>query len=82
MKKEDKIVNQAYNDTKQFLINDTKKWTSKKGSFISYGLLNAVFEMLFSMTNKYNVMEVIIMSLSNFLNEEEIKFFFKSEGSK
>ena len=82
MKKYDKIVNQAYDDTMHFLINDTKKWDSNNGSFLSYGLLNAVFEMLFSMTSKYNVIEVIIMSLSNFLDEEEIKFFFKSEGSK
>ena len=74
MKKEDKIVDMAYNDTKNFLLNDTQKWAEKKasGSFIAYGLLNAVFEVLFSLApSKEQAMEIIQMSLVNFLDEED-----------
>ena len=74
MKKEDKIVNMAYDDTKNFLLNDTKRWAEEKGggSFIAYGLLNAVFEVLFSLSpSKEVAMELIQMSLCNFIDKEE-----------
>ena len=72
MKPEDKIVNMAYDDTMSFLINDTQKWAKQndKGSFIAYGLLNAVFEVLFSLApSKENAMEIINMSLSNYIEQ-------------
>tara|TARA_Y100001963_G_scaffold154528_1_gene243500 strand:+ start:481 stop:810 length:330 start_codon:yes stop_codon:yes gene_type:complete len=71
MKKEDKIVNMAYDDTIAFLLNNKKtdKWRGKNGSFISYGLLNAVFETLFSLApSKEVAMELIHMSLCNFID--------------
>ena len=74
MKKEDKIVNMAYDDTMNFLINDTQKWANEKadGSFISYCLLNAVFEVLFKLSpSKSDAMEIIYMSLSNFVEKED-----------
>ena len=73
MKKEEKIVNMAYKDTMSFLLNDTEKWAKKEccGSFISYGLLNAVFEVLFSLApSKEDAMEIIQMSLCNFMDDE------------
>ena len=72
MKKEDRIVNMAYDDTKNFLLNDTQRWAKEKanGSFIAYGLLNAVFEVLFSLApSKEDAMEIIQMSLCNFIDD-------------
>ena len=74
MSKEDKIVNMAYQDTRDFLLYDTERWgkAKKGGSFIAYGLLNAVFETLFSLApSKDAVIETILMSLSNFLEKED-----------
>ena len=73
MKKENKLVDMAYNDTRNFLINDTQNWGKEKnsGSFVAYGLLNAVFEVLFSLApSKEGAMELIQMSLINFMDEE------------
>ena len=73
MLKEDKIVEMAYKDTKGFLINGTKKWNKENGSLLSYGLLNAVFEVLFSLApSKESAMEIVDMSLSNFISDEEV----------
>ena len=49
MKKEDKIVNMVFDDTQEFLLsrNNWVKYKSK-GQYIAYGLLNAVFEAIFS----------------------------------
>tara|TARA_R100001126_G_C4766135_1_gene120128 strand:+ start:138 stop:371 length:234 start_codon:yes stop_codon:yes gene_type:complete len=74
MKKEDKIVNMAYDDTIAFLLNNEKtdKWKGKEGSFIAYGLLNAVFEVLFDCApSKESAMDLIQMSLCNFISEEK-----------
>ena len=74
MKKENKLVDMAYNDTRNFLIKDTQNWGKEKnsGSFVAYGLLNAVFEALFSLApSKEQAMEIIQMSLVNFLDEED-----------
>tara|TARA_Y100000310_G_C19989386_1_gene493416 strand:+ start:61 stop:282 length:222 start_codon:yes stop_codon:yes gene_type:complete len=73
MKKEDKIVNMAYNDTRDFLLNGTDTWAKEKsgGSFIAYGLLNAVFEVIFHLApSKKEAMEIVTMSLSNFMEKE------------
>ena len=71
MKKEQKIVDMAYDNTMFFLEKQTKHWGGKSGNFISYGLLNAVFEMIFYLApSKENAMEIITMSLSNFLEVE------------
>ena len=72
MKKEDKIVNMAFDDTHEFLLN-RKNWAKHKarGQYISYGVLNAVFDVIFSLApSKESAMEVINMSLSNFLYKE------------
>ena len=72
-KKHEDIVNRAYEDTMDFLRNDTDKWAKESccGSFISYGLLNAVFQMIFTMApNDEDAMEIIMMSLSNFTEVE------------
>ena len=72
MKKEDKIVNMAFDDTLEFLLN-RKNWAKHKarGQYISYGVLNAVFDVIFSLApSKESAMEVINMSLSNFLYKE------------
>ena len=74
MKKENKLVDMAYNDTRNFLIKDTQNWGKEKnsGSFVAYGLLNAIFEALFSLApSKEQAMEIIQMSLVNFLDEED-----------
>ena len=59
-----------YNQFKLLLNNKkTDKWRGKNGSFISYGLLNAVFETLFSLApSKEVAMELIHMSLCNFID--------------
>ena len=75
MKKEDKIVNMVFDDTQEFLLsrNNWVKYKSK-GQYIAYGLLNAVFEAIFSIApSKEAAMEVINMSLCNFLHQEEQK---------
>ena len=75
MKKEDKIVNMVFDDTQEFLLsrNNWVKYKSK-GQYIAYGLLNAVFEAIFSIApSKESAMEVINMSLANFLYKEEQK---------
>ena len=74
MKKKNKLIDMAYNDTRNFLINDTQNWGKEKnsGSFVAYGLLNAVFEVLFSLApSKEAAMEIIQMSLINFIDEED-----------
>ena len=71
-KKEEKIVNMAYEDTMHFLINDTEKWKKDSccGSFLAYGLLNAVFEMIFYLApSQEDAMEIIMMSLTNFTGD-------------
>lgn len=76
MNKEDKIVEMAYDDTIGFLLNNKKtdKWKGKNGSFIAYGLLNAVFEVLFNLApSKVDAMEIIQMSLCNFIDEENLE---------
>ena len=73
MKKEDKVVEMAYDDTMHFIVYGTDKWNKEKGSFLSYGLLNAVFEVLFSLApSKESAMEIVDMSLSNFISDEEL----------
>ena len=72
-KKHEDAVNMAYEDTMDFLRNDTEKWAKESccGSFIAYGLLNAVFQMIFELApNDENAMEIIMMSLSNFTGEQ------------
>ena len=74
MIKENRIVNMVYEDTKDFLLYDTDRWSKAKnsGSFVAYGLLNAVFETLFHLApSKDAVIETILMSLSNFLEKED-----------
>ena len=75
MKKEDKIVNMVFDDTHEFLLT-RKNWSKykSKGQYIAYGLLNAVFDMIFSLApSKESAMEIINMSLTNFLVSEEDK---------
>ena len=71
MTKEDKIVNKVYEDTMYFLSNETNSWNSFNGSYVAYGLLCAVFNSLFKMTNKNNVIEVILMALTNHIDKSD-----------
>ena len=75
MKIEDKIVNMVFDDTHEFLsTRDNWSKYKSKGQYIAYGVLNAVFDVIFSLApNKESAMEVINMSLANFLNEEKQK---------
>ena len=75
MEKEDRIVDMAYEDAKEFLLKKTKHWGNEKdsGSFVAYGLLNAVFEALFHMApSKKDAMEIVSMSLMNFVTPDEL----------
>ena len=84
MKTEDKIVNMVFDDTHEFLLT-RDNWSKYKsqGQYIAYGLLNAVFDMIFSLApSKESAMEIINMSLTNFLVSEEDKKKFKQENNK
>ena len=73
MKLEDKIVNMVYDDMHEFLIT-RKNWAKHKakGQYIAYGLLNKVFEVIFGLApTKESAIEVISMSLINFLDKEK-----------
>ena len=66
MNNTDKVVDMAYNETIDFLLSK-ESWKGENGSLISYGLLNAVFHIIFKhCPSKEIAMELIIMSLSNF----------------
>ena len=82
MKTEDKIVNMVFDDTHEFLLTrDNWSKYKAKGQYIAYGLLNAVFDMIFSLApSKESAMEIINMSLTNFLVSEEDKKKFKEEN--
>ena len=82
MKTEDKIVNMVFDDTHEFLLTrDNWSKYKSKGQYIAYGLLNAVFDMIFSLApSKESAMEVINMSLTNFLVSEEDKKKFEKEN--
>ena len=82
MKTEDKIVNMVFDDTHEFLLTrDNWSKYKAKGQYIAYGLLNAVFDMIFSLApSKESAMEIINMSLTNFLVSEEDKKKFKQEN--
>ena len=71
MKKQE-IVDMVFQDTHEFLLTrDNWAKYKSKGQYIAYGLLNAVFDVIFSLApSKESAMEVINMSLGNFLNEE------------
>ena len=72
-KKEDKIVSMVYDDMIEFLTSK-KSWKGKNGNFVAYGLLNAVFQMIFSLApSKKAGMQIVMMSLSNFMEEKQNK---------
>ena len=82
MKTEDKIVNMVFDDTHEFLLT-RDNWSKYKsqGQYIAYGLLNAVFDMIFSHApSKESAMEIINMSLTNFLVSEKDKKKFIKEN--
>ena len=81
MKKQE-IVNMVFDDTHKFLLT-RKNWSKVKsqGQYIAYGILNAVFDMIFSLApSKESAMEIINMSLTNFLVSEEDKKKFEKEN--
>ena len=82
MKTEDKIVNMVFDDTHEFLLTrDNWSKYKAKGQYIAYGLLNAVFDMIFSLApSKESAIEIINMSLTNFLVSEEDKEMFIKEN--
>ena len=74
MKKQE-IVDMVFQDTHEFLLTrDNWDKVKSKGQYIAYGLLNAVFDVIFSLApSKESAMEIINMSLTNFLLSEEDK---------
>ena len=81
MKKQE-IVDMVFQDTYDFLITrDNWDKVKSKGQYIAYGLLNAVFDVIFSLApSKESAMEIINMSLTNFLLSDEDKQKFKQEN--
>ena len=77
---QDQLVNLVQDETTEWL-KSRESWASEhkeSGSFIAYGLLNSVFDVLFSLApSKASVVEIIQMSLSNFMSEEDLKNHFK-----
>ena len=80
MKKQE-IVDMVFQDTHEFLLTrDNWSKYKTKGQYIAYGLLNAVFDTIFSLApSKESAMEIINMSLTNFLLSEEDKQKFDEE---
>ena len=81
MKKQE-IVDMVFQDTHEFLLaRDNWSKVKSKGQYIAYGLLNAVFDMIFSLApSKESAMEIINMSLTNFLVSEKDKKKFIKEN--
>ena len=79
--KEQQIVDMVFEDTHEFLLTrDNWGKVKSKGQYIAYGLLNAVFDVIFSLApSKESAMEIINMSLTNFLLSEEDKQKFEQE---
>ena len=65
----DSMVDMAYKETMEFLLS-RKKWAGKRGSFLAYGMFNAVFETLFQIAPKEDVRCILEMSLQNFTEEK------------
>ena len=82
--KEQQIVDMVFEDTHEFLLTrDNWEKVKSQGQYIAYGLLNAVFDMIFSLApSKESAMEIINMSLTNFLVSEKDKQKFKQENNK
>ena len=80
--KKQQIVDMVFDDTHEFLLTrDNWEKVKSQGQYIAYGLLNAVFDMIFSLApSKESAMEIINMSLTNFLVSEEDKKKFKQEN--
>ena len=76
------IVDMVFEDTHEFLLTrDNWEKVNSQGQYIAYGLLNAVFDMIFSLApSKESAMEIINMSLTNFLVSEEDKKKFIKEN--
>ena len=76
------IVDMVFEDTHEFLLTrDNWEKVKSQGQYIAYGLLNAVFDMIFSLApSKESAMEIINMSLTNFLVSEEDKKKFEKEN--
>ena len=71
MKKE-KIVQMVYNDTMDFMFS-RDNWAKVKteGSFIAFGILRAVFGVVFDLApNKKEALSVISMALEEYTEEE------------
>ena len=76
------IVDMVFEDTHEFLLTrDNWEKVKSQGQYIAYGLLNAVFDKIFSLApSKESAMEIINMSLTNFLVSEEDKKKFEKEN--
>ena len=73
MDKGEKVTNMAYNDTKAFLAT-TRHWAKEEccGSYICYGLLIAVLEVVFSLApSKEDAMEIVMAAVDNFVKESD-----------
>ena len=69
----DQVVEKVYQETHDFIVwgNDWEKY-KLNGQYVLYGLLNAVFEVAFKLApSKESVVEIVNMSLANFLIDKE-----------
>ena len=65
------IVNMVFEDTHKFLLN-RKNWSKVKsqGQYIAFGLLSAVFDVIFSLApSKEDAIIVINMALEDYKQE-------------
>ena len=66
------IVNEVSDETMSFLLSrDWHKYSkeAKAGAFISYGILNPIFETIFTQApSKDAAMTIVAMSLANFVD--------------
>ena len=70
--KEQQIVDMVFEDTHEFLLTrDNWEKVKSQGQYIAYGLLNAVFDVIFSLApSKESAMMVIDMALEDYYKKE------------
>ena len=75
-KEAEEVISMVYEDVMGFLYKSEqcKKWHNKNGSFISLGILNAVFNVIFGITpSKKVACQLVFSSLAEFLGDKDEK---------
>tara|TARA_Y100001972_G_scaffold116002_1_gene153350 strand:+ start:1642 stop:1896 length:255 start_codon:yes stop_codon:yes gene_type:complete len=68
--KTEKIVEKVYNDTMDFMLANDWDKIKTEGSTIAYGILSAVFNVIFSLApSKESATELIMLALEEHLDE-------------